>query len=294
MISMKTFAACCGALAVLLSPVAACDSSGGGGGTPAQTNSVDASFSGSASGAVKNEQSTPQANVFGAGIAGGVLNLWITGQDGTNVSVTIDTAATPLPASVPVGVPTEASAWVSMTTPLPGIYNTFAGSGSVTVNQCPGGANVALTGRFDGVRLRSELDGSEITLNGSFNLVVGAAAGALTCKSAPVTESDTIGGDTSSSGSCEQATCDGPCCPYVACQTQCAFACVTGAACMGGDGPGCNACVVGCWDQCDASTECKNAIGALASCADQHGCDTSGEDTSCAETYCCAELEAAF
>ena len=59
MISMKTFAACCGALAVLLSPVAACDSSGGGGGTPAQTNSIDASFFGSASGAVKNEQSTP-------------------------------------------------------------------------------------------------------------------------------------------------------------------------------------------------------------------------------------------
>jgi len=279
-----------------LVPLTACESSSGNGTTtPKQTNSVDATVSGSASAQVQNEQANPAPNVFGAGVAGGTLSLWITGQDGTFVTVIVDTEATPIPATVTVGEPTVATAWVTMSSSTAMIYNTFDGSGTITINQCPAANGAGLTGTFNNVKLKSELDGSEVTLDGSFNLLVGAYAGGLTCKSEPVNnEPDVIGGDDSTGGSCTQETCDGPCCPYVACQTQCAFACVTSPDCMGGDGVACNACVLGCWDECDASAACISAIDALASCAETHGCDTSGEDTTCAETHCCSELQAAY
>lgn len=283
------------ASALLLAPLAACDSSSGGGSTtPKNTNSVDATVSGSSSAEVKNEQANATPNQFGAGIAGSILNLWMLGQDGTTVSVIVDTSVTPLPGTVPVGVPTEASAWVTMTSSTAMIYNTFDGSGTVTINQCPASNGTGLTGTFNNVKLKSVVDGSEITLDGSFNLLVGVADGTLVCKSTS-TETDTVGGDdTTTSGSCNDATCDGPCCPYVQCQSQCAFTCVTGADCMSGNGPACQACVTGCWSQCGASAECTNAADDVVGCANQHGCDPQSEDTSCVEANCCAELRAMY
>ncbi|TNF25340.1 MAG: hypothetical protein EP329_23230 [Deltaproteobacteria bacterium] len=294
---MKTLAtSLLAASALLLAPLAACDSSsGGGGGTPANTNSVNATVSGGASATVENEQANAAPNVFGAGIAGSVLNLWILGQDGTTLTVIVDTAVTPLPATVTVGVPTEASAWITMTSSMAMIYNTFDGSGTITLNHCPAANGAGITGSFDGVSLKSELDGSVVKLDGSFNLIVGTAAGTLTCKSTGSDTTDTVGGDdTTTSGSCEDDVCDGPCCPYVQCQAQCAFSCVTGMACMSGDGPGCQACIAGCWDQCNASAACKTAADAVMSCGTAHGCDLASDDTTCVETHCCAELKTMY
>lgn len=281
----------------------ACGDDGGSGGTttPSNTNSVNATVSGGASGStpVKNTQSDAAPNVFGAGIAGDTLSLWIVGSDGTTLTAILETTDHSLPGTVALGVPTESAAWITMTV-VPHIYNTFAGSGTVTVNQCPKVVGEGLTGRFNGVKLRSELDGSEVTLDGTFNLITATVAGALNC-TAPTTEPqpDVIGGDaveptdtnTSTPTTCEAETCDGPCCPYGECMATCELSCFS--SCFM-DPTSCASCASGCLDSCNVSAACRTAATALDACGEAAGCDPMAEDESCLEAHCCAELKAAW
>ena len=282
------------AAALTLTLAGACgDDGGGGSNTPANTNSVSATVSGGAGGPTSLQGNQPQGtvNVFGAAVAGDVLNLWITASNGTTLTVIVQTTDHALPGTVAVGVPTQSDAWVTMTM-VPMVYNTFEGSGTITVNHCPKLAGDGLTGRFNAVRLKSELDGAEVTLDGTFNLVTASVAGALNCQAPVEPGPDTVGGDTTTNpGVCDSATCDGPCCPFAECMTSCQLTCFSGcfmnpSSCLG--------CTTGCLDTCNVSADCRTAALALDACGTEAGCDPMAETDTCLETHCCTELKAAW
>lgn len=301
-----------GLSALLALPLAAsgCDAgssggsagTGGGGGTPTPTNTnkVEASATGDAELHVTGTRPTAEPKVFGANIADGVLQLWMVGDDGTTVTAILDTTAAALPGEVPVGVPTQAASWVTVTVPTSGhVYNTFDGSGTVVVDQCPGAAGTAFTGSFHGIRLKDELQQGEIVLNGTFNLMVAAVSGpGLNCKAVAPEPDASSGTDTTTTGDagpadpCPINTCDGPCCPFAQCISSCEFNCAMNT-CMT-DPMGCDTCMTGCYPGCDVSAACQTAADAVNQCSEKAGCDPMAEDDVCIKTHCCAELRAAM
>ncbi len=274
--------------------------SGGGTTAPENTNKVDASTTGAAELQVKGTQPTPDPNSFGANIGDARLTLLLLGDDGTAITAILDTTNSPLPGEVPVGTPNEVS-WVTVAVPTAGhVYNTFEGSGAVVINQCPGGPGDAFTGSFNGIRLKDEVQQGEITLNGTFNLMVATAAGpGLNCKpttsgpDASTGTDTTTGGDTGPVDLCPMETCDGPCCPFAQCIGQCQLDCVM-QTCLSNPA-GCEQCMTGCYPQCNVSAACQTAADAVQACSVANGCDSvDDEDDTCLKTHCCTELQAAM
>lgn len=311
-----------------------CESSGGGGGGGAGTNNngggggststgepadstkneADVQVSGSESKDIEAESTeTTDSTTFGGGIAAEILNLFITSSDETAISVVIDTAKVELPGSVTVGDFFDSPpAYITMTS-ISGtttkIYKSFAESGTLTIDQCPTEAGVAVTGKFNGTKLRQEGGSDEVTLNGTFNLVVAAAANpTLHCKAPAVEPEPEPSPEPATGGGCpEKRTCDGPCCPYAecigTCQAKCAGFDLTNPFAPPGEGPcaqagqeqECIACMEGCYDECEVSAACKTAGTALGQCAENAGCDPAAEDSdTCVEEHCCDELHATF
>lgn len=269
-----------------------CDSDKDSGPAPTE-NKVNATVSGGTSATVQGTQATPSANVFGAGIAGTLLNLWMISSDGSVITVVIETANSPLPGQVQLGTPAQSDSWINMTLANPpGVFNTAAGSGTITINECPKAVNDVVTGTFNDITVKNEVGGADSQLSGSFNLVVATVAGALNCQGGQP-QPDT-GGDTPATPTCDLSTCDGPCCPYVTCVNNCYLNCFMSPACMGMDPTACANCAWDCWDGCNVSAECKTAIEAVETCGNQNGCNPADEDQSCIETHCCAEMDAAL
>ncbi len=300
------------ALAMAAFGMVACDGPGGSGSggppanqtpQPTQTNKVDAQVKDGSGAAtdVDGEQAQPSEGAFGGGIAGTVLNLWMTSSNGTLISVVIDTATHELPATVQIGeVNSTAFVTMTQTLPMPGVFVSGANSGSITINQCPKAAGEALTGAFGGIKLTSEAGGGEVTLSGTFNLMVGPVSGALQCK--VVTQPQPDAGptdDVPTGGSCDMGTCDGPCCPYQACLASCSAACMASPACQNpnpADPFACMTCSLGCFEECGVSQQCMDALEAVNTCEENAGCFEFEDEAyeACGDQHCCAERKAAL
>ncbi len=285
--------------------LAACDSGGGGGGggtvAPQNTNTASAQIkddSGGTTAPIEGSQPAGGEGIFGAGISGTILNIWITSNSGSLLSAVIDTATYELPGSAAMASPPDAPGFLTVVDALAGSTKASTG-GSIVINQCPKAMGEAFTGRFDNVALRDEISGATSTLTGDFNLKVLTKAGDLACK-APVVTNPPTGEDFPAKGvaSCGNLACDGPCCPYIPCLSTCTLACQTGACQDPNDFMGCITCVAACPGSCNVSQACIDAAQVVDQCEVTNGCDQIDDETdawdTCMANACCEEIKAAY
>ncbi|MCO4760682.1 MAG: hypothetical protein KC502_04215 [Myxococcales bacterium] len=257
--------------------------------------------------------------ILGASSAAEMLNLFITDDKGTVLTVYIDTKAHPLPKKgIPVGEP-NGKAWVTLATGG-GVFNSKS-TGTIDIDTCPEKQGVAIVGKFNGVVVHNEapVGAKTQTLDGTFNLVYYGGAGALTCK-----PKETGGGgekvDMGAFGKPKSATCDANpcdgganstrnCCPYVPCLSSCWQKCVGAVqACVMGCGVDFScpqkctmevfACQAKCPVTCEVSGTCSAAIEKLNKCEQNNAPACGNEDQekadACTFDKCCAEAKAAF
>lgn len=262
-----------------------------------------------------------QTNKIGAMNAGEQLVLWIasTGADGSKVlEVHIDTSKYKLPATgIPVGA-VNSDVWVSYTVANAtggGIYQS-KGTGTIDINTCPAKSGLAVTGKFNGVKVEAEAavgGPKSYTLDGTFNLVYFGADASLQCK--PVEQPKTDAGSTTTpAGTCDGTFCDNGanktrnCCPYMPCiqpcvqecsnsTISCAMGCMADQACAEKCVKDAFTCQNACFGKCNVSATCLAAAEKLSQCEDTNAkaCQSeNGTDDKCLAQKCCNEFKATF
>lgn len=323
------------------------DSSGGGadsgqaaGDSTKNKADVKVAVAGGAAVEIKGEKAASKddatAKTWGATNADAVVNMFITEAGGTEskvITIFVDSAKHPLPATgIPVGA-INSDAWVTYTVASPALTGTFSSKdkGTIDVSPCPAEGK-ALVGTLKGVVLYNEtpVGPATVTLDGTFNLVFFGGAGAVKCAEVPKeTDAGSTAKDSGGAANdhpfnppkgstCDANVCDGGsnttrmCCPFGKCIGDCHLACADDVekcttACDATDF-GCTmgcvgtmvSCIEGCPDKCGATADCKAKIADIGTCQETNSekCDaddmTEEQSDICFADACCAELKAAF
>ncbi|TXC74521.1 hypothetical protein FRC91_15525 [Bradymonadales bacterium TMQ1] len=229
-------------------------------------------------------------------------------QDGSGVAISavIDTSQnTYATGDFTVSAPLECT-FVTLLDPLGGDSFAPLDDGVITLTSCPKAIGDKVVGSFKNAVLQSDMNESSRTLSGNFDVAVYAMTGSLNCPPADEPDDNDNGqpdDDDDQPNACQGyefcESGDGACCPYAECLATCGFNCVMNDdECAGGLNPvACNICTLGCLERCGVDQACRDAATALTSCEDDAGCiEIADEDaaTSCTESHCCAEFQAAY
>ena len=247
-------------------------------------------------GEIENEAASKDSS--GAAITGSAVELFlVSGQ--TLINATVETTeANQAPGSFSVAAPPEGSHVVFMD-PINGTILESL-EGTIELQGCPTQVGDKIVGKFSAVQLFSELGNTTKILDGTFDLRVFAKAGDLFCRPpvstepAPTPEDPNLGGESGGTCAWDQCLNDGACCPYRSCMSQCEESCIFDPSCL--QNPlACAQCAENCLDTCEVSSDCRQALGNLASCDSQYGCsDREDQEEACMLEKCCQELQAAF
>ena len=118
-------------------------------------------------------------NVFGAAIYGHMLKIWVSNGEGV-LELLIRMDQTTIPGEFVPGVPGD-EAWIVMMIGEESVLSTMPPSGLVSLTSCPDAVGVMLAGTVSDVTLFDMGDMTPITVNGSFEVVLGDLEGEAIC-----------------------------------------------------------------------------------------------------------------
>ena len=118
-------------------------------------------------------------NTFGAAVYGTMLKVWLSeGESAIELLIRMD--QTTIPGEIVPGVPGNA-AWVVMIIDDSEVYSTQPPSGVITLESCPSEEGALLSGTISGVVLFDMGDMTPVTIEGTFEVVVGDVSGEAIC-----------------------------------------------------------------------------------------------------------------
>ncbi|MBA2663923.1 MAG: hypothetical protein H0U74_16660 [Bradymonadaceae bacterium] len=248
------------------------------------------------------ENGSASSSTWGATIAGDLLVLTLITEGATLSAVVATSEASPAPGSFAL----SGGTYITMSDATAGEVFESANQGSIKLNNCPKKVGDKAVGSFENVVLKAQIGQGTRSLSGSFDIVIYSKAGDLNCKSTAPPKPANNTTPTNNANSCDADNCEngGLCCPYMECLSACATECIFSEACgLGENAAYCESCVEGCFPQCGVPQSCRDAMVAVQSCDERHGCsliereDWDEEDAAqdqCVAANCCAELKAAY